>query len=181
MRAAPCTERRPAVWFADELEAASTLPGYQLCLQEASHWLGLGLGLEAASRLPGYQLCLQEASHLLSGHSRTRKRDEERIAHARTRLLTRANPNPNPNPNPTLARTAGGRRALHPFGLVPRRARPGLGLGLVLGLGLALTLTLSLTLTLTWYHAVLNLEFSAAISQNFIAARALPEIWPRLR
>ena len=51
----------------------------------------------------------------------------------------------------------------------------------MLGLGLALTLTLSLTLTLTWYHAVLNLEFSAAISQNFIAARALPEIWPRLR
>ena len=42
VRASPCTERRPAVWFADELEAASTLPGYQLCLQEASHWLGLG-------------------------------------------------------------------------------------------------------------------------------------------
>jgi len=28
---------------------------------------------------------------------------------------------------------------------------------------------------------VLNLEFSAAISQNFIAPRALPAIWPRLR
>jgi hypothetical protein len=32
-------ERRPAVWFTDELEAASTLPGYQLCLQEASYLL----------------------------------------------------------------------------------------------------------------------------------------------
>ena len=31
-----------------------------------------------------------------------------------------------------------------------------------------------------WYHAVLNLEFSAAISQNFLAPRALPAIWPRL-
>ena len=31
-----------------------------------------------------------------------------------------------------------------------------------------------------WYHIVMNLELSIAISQNFHAAAALPNLWPRL-
>ena len=59
-------ERRPAVWFTDELEAASTLPGYQLCLQEASYLLNS---------------LTRSLAHSLT-HSRTHAR-----THARTRSL----------------------------------------------------------------------------------------------
>ena len=37
-------ERRPAVWFRDELEAAASLPGYQLCLQQAGDLLYIPSG-----------------------------------------------------------------------------------------------------------------------------------------
>ena len=103
VRASPWTERRPAVWFADELEAAS--------------------------RLPGYQLCLQEASHLRSGHSCTRKVEEreKKLTHALARSLALTltlTLTITLTLTLTLARAAGGRRALRPFGLVPRRAQP---------------------------------------------------------
>eukprot|EP00964_Phaeocystis_antarctica_P125001 scaffold88635_cov64-Phaeocystis_antarctica.AAC.1 len=86
-------ERRPAVWFADELEAASSLPGYQLCLQEASYLLSsYQLCLQEASYLlSSYQLCLQEASYLLGSnlltHSLTRSLA---LAHSLVHLLTRS-------------------------------------------------------------------------------------------
>lgn len=32
-----------------------------------------------------------------------------------------------------------------------------------------------------WHHSVINLEVSVAFSQNFIAAAALPSLWPELR